>query len=326
MYWGGDVPLVLGIDEAGYGPLLGPLVVGATLWRATPEHLHGDFWLRLAAAVCHTSHRKDTRVPVGDSKRLFDRQRGVSTLERTVLAFARAIGVRGDTLAEWLGALGTGPTAAATECPWYRDLALRLPADPARSACEGAARHLAATMATSGVACCGLRARVVTEDAFNRRVAQTRNKAALVLEAVLELMQWAGQRCGDQDLHVWVDRLGGRADYRELLMHAFPARHVHVLEVSDTRSRYRLAAQPNDWHVEFVVAGEQQHLPIALASMLAKYVRELLMDRFNAYWRSLAPDLRPTAGYYTDAKRFLADITPLVDRGGCPLASFVRAR
>jgi hypothetical protein len=320
------VPLVLGIDEAGYGPLLGPLVVAATLWRVTPEHLHGDFWQRLEAGVCRAGGGRDTRVPVGDSKKVFDRKRGISTLERTVLAFAASLGLRCNTLRDLLAALGTEQATRSAECPWYRDLSQPLPAEPARSAYEGAAQHLAATMATCGVACCGLQGRILTEDAFNRRVAQTRNKAALVLEAVLGLMAWAGPQCGDQDLYVRVDRLGGRADYRELLMRAFPARHVHVQEVSDGCSRYRLASQRNDWHVEFVVEGEQRHLPIALASMLAKYVRELLMDRFNAYWRKLAPELRPTAGYYTDAKRFLADITPIVDRGGCPLERFVRAR
>jgi hypothetical protein len=318
------VPLVLGIDEAGYGPLLGPLVVAASLWRVAPAHVEADFWQALAAGVCRTAARADARVPVGDSKQVFDRKRGLSTLERTVLAFAQAIDLRCATLGDLLVALGAAMTGSA--CPWYQDLSAPLPADPARSACDGAAQLLAATMTSGGLACCGLQGRVLTEDAFNRRVAQTRNKAALVLEAVLELMQWAGDRCGDQDLHVRVDRLGGRADYRALLMQAFPARHVHVLAVDERCSRYRLAAQRNDWHVEFVVEGEQRHLPIALASMLAKYVRELLMERFNAYWRKLAPALRPTAGYYTDAQRFLADIAPLVDRGGCPLDRFVRMR
>jgi ribonuclease HII len=319
------VPLVVGIDEAGYGPLLGPLAVGATLWRVAPEVARDDFWRRLADCVCRTGGGKDGRLPVGDSKQVFNRKRGIATLERTVLAFAAAAGLRCDTLGALLAALGYQRSPAGV-IPWYQDLSAPLPLDPARSAYAGAAQRLSATMATSGVACCGLQAGILTEDVFNERVAQTRNKAAVLLEAVLRLMQWASEHCRDQDLHVFVDHLGSRIDYRDPLMRAFPDRHLHVVEVSDQCSRYRLAAQRNDWHVEFAVGGEQRHLPVALASMLAKYVRELLMARFNAYWCGLAPQLRPTAGYYTDACRFLTDIDALLPRGGIPRERFVRAR
>jgi hypothetical protein len=178
----------------------------------------------------------------------------------------------------------------------------------------------------TGVVCRGLRVELLTEDVYNRRVAQTRNKASVLLETVLRLIDRAGGRCGDQDLHVRVDRLGGRTDYRGVLMDAFPQRHLHVLELSETCSRYRLAARDNDWYLTFLVEGDQRHVPIALASMVAKYVRELLMESFNTYWRGLAPDLRPTAGYYQDAKRFLADIAPLVEREAIAPERFVRAR
>lgn len=318
------MPLVLGIDEAGYGPLLGPLVVAATLWRVAPGVVDADWWDRLEAGVCRTARRGDARLPVGDSKALFDRKAGLRTLERSVLAFARVAGLQWATLGELLDGLGSDGSGAGQAMPWYRDLSARVPADPARSAFEGAAQRVAATLGDRGVACCGLRVQLVTEDVFNSRVAQTRNKAAIVAEAVLRLMQWAGQRGGDHDLHVFVDRLGGRADYRALLMGAFPERHLHVVEVSAECSRYRLASQQNDWRVEFAVGGEARHLPVALASMLAKYVRELLMERFNAYWCGLAPTLRPTAGYYNDAQRFLADIAPLMERGEVSRDRFVR--
>jgi hypothetical protein len=52
----------------------------------------------------------------------------------------------------------------------------------------------------------------------------------------------------------------------------------------------------------------ESFLPAALASMTAKYVRELSMRAFNEYWCARVKNLRPTAGYPADAKRFRVDI------------------
>jgi hypothetical protein len=45
--------------------------------------------------------------------------------------------------------------------------------------------------------------------------------------------------------------------------------------------------------------------------MLSKYVRELHMGLFNEFWREHLADLKPTAGYAVDARRFLREIAPL---------------
>ena len=316
---------------------------------ASPDqHARGNLWQVLADCVCQAGQdRGDAWLRVDDSKKVYDRKH-IASLERTVLAFAQVLGLRNATVAELLAALGADVRAGATtQCPWYADLSQRLPLDPARSACAGAAERLAATFQRCGVRCCGLRIELLPEDTFNQQVALTHNKAAVELTPVLRLMQWGAQQCGGgtasasngrkearpvsdaraaEDLLILVDRLGGRTDYRELLMEAFPDRHLHVVEVAEECSRYRLAAPRSDWHVEFRINGDSLHLPIALASMLAKYVRELIMDRFNAYWNRLAPQLKATAGYYADARRFIRSIGPLAEQAGLPLDRFVRAR
>jgi hypothetical protein len=321
------MPLLVGIDEAGYGPTLGPLVVAASLWRVAPRHVEADLWQVLSPCLARSVRRGDDRLAVDDSKCAFDRKKGIATLERTVLAFVQSAGLPCGTLGELLVGLGGDGRAATSTLPWERDLEHPLPLDPARSRCEHAGERLRTCMAQEQAVCIGLSARVLTADAFNRRVAQTRNKAVVLLEQVLDLLASATRAAaGDQDVHVRIDRLGGRSDYRELLLAAFPGRHVHERELSPRASRYRLASARSDWFVEFLVDADQRHLPVALASMLAKYLREVLMERFNAFWRRWLPELRPTAGYYEDAQRFLAEIGPILPRTGIPPASFIRAR
>lgn len=318
------MPLVVGIDEAGYGPLLGPLVLGMTVWHVAPQHTTADFWDCLGDAVCRSAPRGEARLAVGDSKKIYDRKRGIATLERPVLAFAHAAGLKLATLAELL--TGLGATLDASRCPWYRDLTQSLPLDPARSAYLGVAERLTRVMCGADVRCAQLRTAVITEDVFNQHVQRTQNKAAVLIGALLRLMDGVTRSAGDQDVYIHVDRLGGRSDYRTLLMETFPNRHLHVVDQSAARSAYRLAGPRSDWHVSFNVDGDQQYLPIALASMLAKYVREAVMLQFNAWWRTLAPALTPTAGYYNDAQRFLADIKPVLPQARLQHDQFVRSR
>ncbi len=326
------MPIVVGIDEAGYGPLLGPLVVGASIWEVDAERVGCDFWEALADSVIRHKSRSDFRLRVDDSKKVHDRKAGLAPLERTILAFAGACGTPCDSLGSFLNALVGDASLPSASQPWYTCLDRKLPTDPVKGAFESMAKRLAAAMKTAGVHCRGLGIQLVTEDAFNRRVQQTHNKAAVIVEHVLRLMTRAVKFAGDRDLHFLIDRLGGRSNYRGILQTVFPDRFLSIVEVSDERSRYRLsrfddgAVHPGDWTIEFAVEADSRHLPVALAGMLCKYCRELLMHEFNAYWRKLDPTLRPTAGYYADAKRFLSDIDALVSRSGLSHGEFVRAR
>ena len=60
--------------------------------------------------------------------------------------------------------------------------------------------------------------------------------------------------------------------------------------------------------VHFVVGADSRYLPVSLASMACKYVREVLMDNINRYFTGFNAAVRPTAGYWKDGLRFIEDI------------------
>ena len=318
--------LVVGIDEAGYGPTLGPLIVGASVWQVAPAAAEHDFWQQLSDCVCRKPARNEWRLAINDSKKIYNRKKGIAALERPVLAVAQAAGLPTETTGDLLDALGGLSPGREFPPPWYRDLSQSLPVDPVHSGTGAIAERLSRCMASTQLRCAVLMAEIVPEHVFNQRVQHTRNKAAVLLECVLRLIDRAAQTAGEQDVHIHVDRLGGRQDYRGLLLSAFPDRHLHVQETDEQCSRYRLASQQNDWLIDFRVDADQHYLPVALASMTAKYVRELLMQRFNAFWQNLLPTVTPTAGYYQDAQRFLTDIRPVLPEAGLRAEQFVRRR
>ncbi len=98
--------LTVGIDEVGYGPKLGPLVV--------------------AAAAARRPLGADVRI--ADSKKVFSQARGMGTLEPAVLGFLPA-----KSFEELLAKL----SATMPEAPWYRE-ALPLPAVPRAGKLEAA--------------------------------------------------------------------------------------------------------------------------------------------------------------------------------------------
>ena len=74
-------------------------------------------------------------------------------------------------------------------------------------------------------------------------------------------------------------------------------------------------AQAANLDIEFNVGGESQ-VPVAVASMTAKYIRELAMHAFNAFWSSRSPGLNPTAGYPVDALRWRCDARDAIAEAG----------
>src|SRR5262245_25460430 len=79
------VVFVLGTDEAGYGPNLGPLVVAATAWRVPHRSAAELLYDVLADVVTCDPGDGSGRLAIADSKRLY-RSGTLGPLERGVLA------------------------------------------------------------------------------------------------------------------------------------------------------------------------------------------------------------------------------------------------
>ncbi len=90
--------VVAGIDEAGYGPLLGPLAVTATAFRVPDEAAEADLWELFRAAVARGAVRDNRRLRVADSKKLHHGSAGIELLERNVLPFLAALETYGGRL------------------------------------------------------------------------------------------------------------------------------------------------------------------------------------------------------------------------------------
>ncbi|MCR9215605.1 MAG: hypothetical protein NXI14_00240 [bacterium] len=313
-----------GIDEAGYGPILGPLCVASTVFEIPDDAASDgcpDLWRSLSPLVCRSrSEASSSKIAVADSKALklansVKRQHPLHHLELGVLAFLNAR--EQDSRDAWtVGALLEALHAEAGGLPWYTpesDPSLPLGTTPDHL--QLLSSRLRATCASASVRLAEARCSVACEQRFNSELRRCQTKAELSFRRVASLLHrvWKSDAALRDDPttcpRVVVDRQGGRTRYAGSLARAVPEATVETVGEAPTRSVYELRTKDRRVRVSFEVEAETRHLPVALASMSAKLVRELLIARLNAFWSARCEELKPTAGYAQDGARFLRDLS-----------------
>ncbi len=312
---------VVGIDEAGYGPNLGPLVVTATVWevpdRAEPDGLYA----LLADAVVPTAAQAvaagGRRLAVADSKSLYQPGGGLRKLERGVLAMLRVLGAEVDLWSELWDALVPDSLATLAGIPWYADYDEPVPIDAAAGEPAALAECLAGAFQRSGVRLRAMVGEAVFPARFNELVLLHNTKGAALSHLSLRLAARAVAELGDRPIAIVCDKHGGRNCYARLIEECFPDWLIEIHGECRERSTYCFGPPERRVCIDFRPRAEAC-LPVALASMTSKYLRELAMRALNGFWCSRVPDLKPTAGYPGDAPRFRCQIAAMQRTLGIP--------
>jgi hypothetical protein len=315
--------LRFGLDEAGYGPLLGPLVIGGAALRVPAREKDSALRARLRGIACRARGRlTQAPLPVSmdDSKEVHGRW-GVPGLARGVCAATVASGRPAPTdLADLLERFGDRPPDAFAVDPWFAGpREARIPPWPAP---DGFRERLA----SRGVEMLGVSVSPVTAAELNDACDAVDNKGRVLFLKTIALLSRMLDAHPGEEVEVVLDREGGRLDYEDDLASAFPFHPIRHEPSPRGESWYVLEQAGRPVRLRFATGADRIDLATGLASMAAKLTRELFMERLNAWFATRRPGLRPTAGYRGDGWRFLDDTQPVIESERIDRRRLVRIR
>jgi ribonuclease HII len=288
----GDV-VEVGIDENGLGPRLGPLIVTAVAAR-----VHASATSRRAALL---RPRGRLRERIGDSKDLISF--GDSAL--------------GEAWARVLSGIDEGPDAVVAALAVDARTKLREPCpDDHAAQCwntegEGweAPAELSATLRADrarlerrGLEILGAHVAIVCTRRLNESAARGVSRFEVDLHAMERLMLHVRDLHGTE-IDATCGKVGGYHSY-PAVFGPLSGRLVAVVEEGRARSEYSL---PGLGRVAFVRDADASHLLVSLASLVGKWVRDLLTRRVTRYHRAHEPSLPEASGYHDPiTARFVA--------------------
>jgi ribonuclease HII len=310
------VAYLLGVDEAGYGPNLGPLVITATVWRVPDAIVEQDFYSLLAdCVIAPPAQPACGELLIGDSKQLYAQRQSLEHLEAAVLVALRLLDRPASSWSSVWRSLAPGTLNELRSIPWYAKHEEPVPVDCDQQQIETHRGRVAQALDRCGIQLVDVAAHAVFPATWNQLLVELGNKSTVLTNTTIRLVRDCLARLSPGTTRVVCDKHGGRARYADFLQQHFPDFLVEIYGETKAMSCYRWGPREGriDWR--FVQGGES-FLPAALASMVSKYLRELAMRAFNNFWVRQLPELVPTAGYPHDARRFRREIEPVQRRLG----------
>lgn len=299
----------VGIDEAGYGPNLGPLVMTAVVAEGPDDH-PPDLWRDLAGKVDRAQGDAEC-LWIDDSKRIYRAGNGLDRLEAGSLAAlvssGRALPVN---LTELLAGLQAGSLVEAELNRWLEPgVDPAVPREPTRPMLERTLERRPFDGAPWRII--AMRAVVVGPSQFNAALECMGSKAKAHFAAFARLLTGLWEQAADGVVtRVRADKHGGRHFYLEPLYRAIPDSWIDRGDEGAELSRYTIRLDQRRLELTLCPRADGDDGLVALASMVSKMVREHWMEAFNAYWTARIDGLRPCAGYPGDSARFREAVEP----------------
>lgn len=294
----------IGVDENGLGPRLGPMLVTAVMARVTED----------GAGVIERKPRGGLAKRLGDSKEMV--AYGDIALAE---AWARALAARGagragssygtiDDLVQSIAFEDRAklralcPEHIAGQC--WNTIAEKFvaPDDLVTTISDDLDK-----LAKKGVTIVAVRSSIVCAKRLNDGLDAGRSRFTMDLHAMEELVI-AMQRMAGEEVEAICGKVGGFAKYSGAfgplggLMHS-------ILEESRPKSVYRF---PGLGDIAFVQDGDASDLLVSLASMVGKWMREVLMERIVRHYQELVPGLAGASGYHDPVTTKFIKATELV--------------
>jgi hypothetical protein len=276
-----------------------------------PDDVFDDnLYARLADAVSAGGTSHEDSIRIADSKVLYSSGGSLRRLERGIFA---TLGVADIFPARWQELLTVLDSKSADACdaiPWYEGYDVVVPLDASMDEITAATSRLKKSLIRAGMGTPSIQSTLVFPQQFNRFVEQYDSKGEVLSRQTLQLVRQMLASTQRQRTRIICDKHGGRKRYGRILQQIFPNDLIEIICEGRAESVYRWGVSSRRVEIRFVTKGESFLLP-ALASMVSKYLRELAMRAFNAFWVAQVPHLKPTAGYPVDAKRFFQEIEPV---------------
>ena len=288
----------VGVDENGLGPRLGPLV--ATACTLSVRELDVEKARALGARL----GIEDSKVSSGFGS--------MAHAEGLALAIAEeALGRPPMHADDVLAALSLddvpalrAPCPSSTRAQCWGDLPV--PAFGGKLAHgQQLLRALSASKTEARVV--RVRTAVLCAKTYNEALVRLTSKLVVDLELFERLVLDAREAAG-ADVIATCGMVGGIRKYQSRFQHFDLSRTTMIEEVKG-RSAYRIEGVGD---VSFEVDADAHALPVAIASMVGKYIRELLMARLNQFYRGHDATLTNVSGYHDPVTGRFVEATRLL--------------